>query len=142
MLPLMAAVCLTFTSCGDDDDDESGNEPGNTSVPELLYGSWEETLEECFKDEQLVKSRNRKHIYTFSKDGILTQSYYGGRQDSYSGKFTFKDNHIIATTYYPDGRVWDALNDEVLELDATTLTLKSPYPDYEYDYTVIHFTRR
>lgn len=133
---------MTFASCGDDDDDETGDESGNTSVPELLYGSWEETLEECFKNEQLVRSRNSKEIYTFSNDGILTQSYYDGRQNSYSGKFTFENNHIIATTYSPSGSVWDTLNDEVLELDATTLTLKSPYPDYEYDYTIIYFKRR
>lgn len=136
MLLLLATISISssLVACGDDDDDE----PGGGSIPALLCGSWEPSYVECWKNGEMVDTKYPNEIWIFNQDGTLV---WKESDRSFSGKIVVKDNRIVGTMHKANGDWWANLNEGIITLTESDLVLKSPYPDWEYDYQMIYLTR-
>lgn len=136
LIIVATSLSASLAACSDDDDDD--DEANNNSIPALLCGSWEPSYEECWKNGEMVKTKYPRRTWIFSPDGILV---WKESDRSFSGSIVIKDNRIVGTMHKANGDWWANLNEEIIKLTESDLILKSPYPDYEYDYTMIYLSR-
>lgn len=149
---LMAFICMlamlattSFTSCGDDDDDEGGSVNA-----EDLIGTWQEYSEEAWWDygdgeegHELEIYDNEEQYYcytTFNADGTWTERWREkGKQPTeriHSGTWSLKGNTLI----------WDGDDDEeeanIISINGNTLTITNEYrEDGEWEKEVLTYKK-
>lgn len=101
---MLMALCVTFTSCSDDDDSSP------SKLSEVLIGSWVRNRDAEDTNDKNWSAGNMKDVeeydvITFKSDGTYTWTAYwnnGKSSESDSGKYSVNDE--TKTIYFDDNR--------------------------------------
>ena len=141
---IMLALCVGFTSCGDDDE---GGIAGDAN--ELIIGTWESTWmkgwEKYLDDDDKWKTDSYDGVYTedtyiFKKGGTGTYKYsYDGYSDEYEITWKIKDNNKLIITEYGYDEEYTITT---LNTNTAVIVWHDKDEDGEEEYTEITFKKK
>ena len=134
LLSLLMCIMIGLSACSDNDDNKTLGK---------LDGVWAEVKEECFLNDELVKTEDKSNWakWNFNLNGEVVR-YAPTFTDK--GTFSFEGDKlkIQLEVIYSNNKSWiENMNCTILELTDNTLIWMEPYKDTEYDYTIMYLTK-
>ena len=131
---LMVVLCLNFTACGDDDDDEI--------TSDNLVGRWVMIHQQGYEKYEEMPNLNEEWNgapegddfvnFTFNADGTFDEGE--------GGKWTLHGN-TLTLKYYYNGEVDEVYELKVLELSSSKAVLEIQYKETEHGSTYEYYNK-
>lgn len=154
LLCLLALVATGFSACSDDDDDKDKDSGGDVN-PQLLVGTWQQTISSGWEkedgeiidewnynsdDQQRFSLNSDKSCDVYELDSNDKWEYSG------SGKWRYADGYLEMYDIVENGYQQDATKGRVVSLSENKLVWEIYEKDTEYGttyeyYDVITYTR-
>lgn len=128
---MVIALCVGFTSCGDDEEDSNGGEPIEGPISaNALVGTWKYVGTLYVDDGEYENSSDRITYFHYNADGTGAKYWHSNRDydwDMETFKYVLDQRNIIIT--------YDHLSDsntyEIVSLTNMELILGMPYHKYQ-----------